>query len=263
MKNMTQVAVVGGTGVVGRHVVRALAEAGHVATVIARSVGVDVLTGEGLTEALAPASVVIDVSNQAAGSKRKAVRLFDQATSNLLAAEREVGVGHHVALSIVGSDHVDLGYYLGKRRQEELVLSGDTPWTILRATQFHEFPAQLAARIPGPVVPVPVMTTRPVAAHEVAQALVELALKQPSGQVTEMGGPEVHQMTGMARIVLRARGSHRVVLPVRLPGRVGRAMAGDGLLPTRPARLGTQTFAEWLREDSTAARLGTGRMMST
>jgi hypothetical protein len=78
-----------------------------------------------------------------------------------------------------------------------------------------------------------------------------------------MGGPEVHQVTGMARIVLRARGSHRVVLPVRLPGRVGRAMAGDGLLPTRPARLGTQTFAEWLREDSTAARLGTGRMMST
>jgi uncharacterized protein YbjT (DUF2867 family) len=255
--NMTHVAVAGGTGAVGRHVVGALTQAGHEVTVIARSAGVDLLTGKGLTEALEPASVVIDVSNPRSSSKRKAVRFFGQGTANLLAAERQAGVHHHVALSIVGSDRVDLGYYFGKRRQEELIRAGDIPWTILRATQFHEFPAQLAERVPGPVLPVPVMTTQPVAAKEVAQVLAELAVADPAGRVTEMSGPQVHQMPDLARRLLHARGSHRAVLPVRLPGRVGRDLAGDGLLPAGEGRRGTLTFDRWLDQDAAVARRAT------
>jgi uncharacterized protein YbjT (DUF2867 family) len=251
---MTQVAVAGGTGAVGRHIVDALTQAGHKVTVLARSTGVDLLASEGLVAALGSVSVVIDVSNSPASSRRKAVEFFDRATTNLLSAERQAGVRHHVALSIVGIDRVDLGYYLSKRRQEELVRAGDVPWTILRATQFHEFPAQLADRVPGPLLPVPTMTTQPVAAREVAQTLIELALAEPTGQITELAGPEVHQMPDLARRLLRARGAHRAVLPIRLPGRLGRALAGDGLLPTDGARRGTQTFSDWLNETLSVVR---------
>lgn len=251
---MTQVAVAGGTGVVGRHVVDALTQAGHEVTVIARSTGVDILASEGLPTALESVSVVIDVTNSPASSRHKAVEFFDRVTTNLLAAERQVGVRHHVALSIVGIGRVDLGYYFGKRRQEERVRAGDVPWTILRATQFHEFPGQLADRVRGPLLPVPSMTTQPVAAREAAQVLMELALAEPAGRITELAGPEVHRMPDLARRLLRARGSHRAVLPVRLPGRVGRALAGDGLLPMDGGRRGTQTFSDWLNEELSGAQ---------
>lgn len=252
---MVQVAVAGGTGVVGRLVVEALRRAGHEVTVVARSAGADLVTGEGLLAALQPASVVVDVANSPVTGRKKSVAFFERATSNLLAAEAKVGVGHHVALSIVGVDRVDLGYYLGKRRQEELVRGGSVPWTILRATQFHEFPAQLAERVRGPLLPVPSMRTQPVAAREVAQVLTELALADPVADTIELAGPEVHRMPDLARRLLRARGSRRLVAPLRLPGRVGRDLATGGLLPTDGLR-GTQTFGQWLAEGDGAAPLG-------
>ena len=243
-----RVAVVGGTGVVGRYVVEAVQAAGHEANVVARSQGADLMSGDGLAAALEPADVVIDVANTPSSSRRKATDFFERATTNLLRAEREAGVGHHVALSIVGVDEIDFGYYLAKRRQEELVRAGSVPWTLLRSTQFHEFPAQLADRMRGPLLPVPTMTTQPVAAREVAELMVELALAGPSGTTSEIAGPEVHRMPDLVRRLLRARGSRRVVVPVRLPGKVGVAMAGVGLLPTGDGRRGTQTFSEWLGE---------------
>ncbi len=243
-----RIAVVGGTGVVGRHVVEAVNAAGHEASVVARSSGADLVSGDGLAAALESAEVVIDVANTSSNSRRKSMAFFERATTNLLRAEREAGVGHHVALSIVGIDEVDLGYYRAKRRQEELIRGGSVPWTMLRATQFHEFPAQLADRMKGPLLPVPTMTTQPVAAREVAQFLVELAMAEPSGTMSEIAGPEVRRMPDLARGLLRTRGSHRFVVPVRLPGKVGAAMAGGGLLPTGDFRRGTQTFADWLGE---------------
>ena len=241
-----RIAVVGGTGVVGRHVVAAVSAAGHDASVVARSTGADLVSGEGLVDALDSADAVIDVANASSSSGRKSMAFFERATTNLLRAEREVGVGHHVALSIVGIDEIDFGYYVAKRRQEELVRGGSVPWTMLRATQFHEFPAQLAERMKGPLLPVPTMVTQPVAASEVAECLVELALAGPSGTMSEIAGPEVHRMPELARRLMRAHGSRRFVLPVRLPGKVGTAMAGGGLLPTEDGRRGTQTFADWL-----------------
>jgi uncharacterized protein YbjT (DUF2867 family) len=240
---MAKMAVAGGTGVVGRHVVARLTEAGHEVSVLARSTGVDVYSGAGLPGALDSVTAVIDVANTSTSRRRAAVDFFDRATRNLLAAERAAGVAHHVVLSIVGIDRVNLGYYHGKRRQEELVRGGDVPWTILRSTQFHEFAEQVAARLPGPVLPVPSMATQPVAAGEVAQLLAELAGAEPAGDTPELAGPEVLTMPDMVRRLLRARGSRRPVLPIPAPGRLWPA---DGLLPQRPHRTGEQTFAEWL-----------------
>jgi uncharacterized protein YbjT (DUF2867 family) len=143
---MTRLAVAGGTGTVGRKLVELLREDGHDVRVLSRAAGVDVSTRSGLAAALDSVSVVIDTLNVSATSRRRCVTFFETTTRNLLDAERRAGIAHHVALSIVGIDRVDFGYYLGKRRQEALVRASDLPWTILRTTQFHEFPAQLVDR---------------------------------------------------------------------------------------------------------------------
>jgi uncharacterized protein YbjT (DUF2867 family) len=242
-----RVAVAGGTGLLGRLVVAELARVGLEQATLARSQGVDLTTGAGLDAALTGADAVIDVSNVTTTSRRTAVRFFAAATSTLLAGAARAGVGHVLTLSIVGADTVDLGYYLGKWRQEELLAAGPVPWTLLRATQFHEFPEQLLARVPpGPLVPVPVMDTRPVAAREVAAHLVDLVQLQPAGVATPMAGPERLAMTDMVRRVLAARGRRALVVPLRLPGRTGRALAGGGLVPDEPFVHGRTTFAEHL-----------------
>ena len=158
-----KVAVAGGTGLTGRHVIDVLTRAGHEAVPLARAKGVDLLTGAGLEQSLAGVEATIDVSNIATMKKQAAVDFFDRAGRNLLAAAARTGVRHHVALSIVGIDRVRTGYYEGKLHQEAVVRGGEVPWSVLRATQFHEFAGQLLARLPGPVAFVPAMTTQPIA----------------------------------------------------------------------------------------------------
>jgi uncharacterized protein YbjT (DUF2867 family) len=131
-------------------------------------------------------------------------------------------------------------------RQEELVLAGPVPATVLRATQFHEFAVQMLGQAVGPFVPVPRMLSRPIAAREVARALVELAAGPALGLAPELAGPEDQQMVSMVRRVVRARGLRKLVVPVSLPGAAGRAMRDGGLLPTSPGPRGTETFEEWL-----------------
>ena len=241
-----RVAVAGGTGVVGRRVVEALSAAGHSTVVLSRGRGVDLVTRKGLARAVSGAEVVIDVSNVITTRRAKSVRFFETATANLLEAARSSGVRHHVVLSIVGVDRVELGYYEGKLRQEQLALSGPVPATVLRATQFHEFADQVLERVPGPVALVPRQLIRPVAAADVASELVAVALGEPQGLAAELAGPEEHQLVDLARRVLRSRGQHRPVIGVRLPGKGGRAMAAGGLLPGAGARFGKQTFDEWI-----------------
>ncbi len=246
-----RVAVVGGTGQVGQHVVEALRDTGHDPVVAARSRGVDVSTGAGLDAALAGVPAVVDVSNVVTGRRSVAVPFFTRATEQLLAAEERAGVGHHVVLSIVGIDDVDWGYYEGKRRQEQLALAGPVPVTVLRATQFHEFADQiLTAARRGPVAVVPRMRVQPVAAREVGIALAELAGGPPAGRAPDLGGPDQHELPHMVRRLLRARGQRALVVPVRLPGPGARAMADGALLPGPGARLGRQTFDEWLAAGS-------------
>jgi uncharacterized protein YbjT (DUF2867 family) len=241
-----RIAVAGGTGVVGRHVVAALGAAGHEPVVLARSVGVDLTTGAGLDAALDGVSAVVDASNKTALTAKAAVDFFERVTTLLLAAETRHGVGHHVALSIVNCDRVDYPYYLGKRRQEELVHAAGRPTTVLRTTQFHEIAGQMLAAIRGPVALVPAMRTQPVAARDVGAELVRLVAGPPLGRATDLAGPAVEELVAMARAVLRAQGSRRPVRGVRMPGRVGRQMAGGDLLPAAGATLAVQTFPEWL-----------------
>lgn len=249
-----RVAVAGGTGLVGRLVVQELMTAGHEPVVLARSQGVDLTTGLGLDEKLSGCETLIDVSNVITMRKSVSVAFFGTATAQLLRTGLRAGVGHHVALSIVGVDTVDYGYYLGKRRQEELVAAGPLPWSVLRTTQFHEFAQQLLDRAPGPLALVPAMRVQPVAASEVAAALVDRATGLPGGFVAPLAGPEQLELTEMTRRLLRARSSRRLLVPIRLPGRAGAAMAGGGLLPADPYVRGHRTYSQHLAEVSTTAR---------
>ncbi len=241
-----RVVVAGGTGLVGRLVVAAVQRAGHEALALSRGSGVDLVTGAGVHGALASDDVVIDVSNTTTMRRAAATAFFEAATRTLLDAGRRAGVRHHVALSIVGVDRVGLGYYQGKVRQERLLLAADAPVSVLRATQFHEFVGQALARFGGPVVPLPRMRTQPVAAREVADALVELALGEPCGMAPELAGPQTLELAPLARKLLRARGAKRAVVSFRMPGAAGRAMAAGALLPTGDGPRGRQTFDEWL-----------------
>jgi uncharacterized protein YbjT (DUF2867 family) len=239
-----KIAVAGGTGVVGRHVVEVARERGHGVVVLSRGEGVDLMTGAGLAERLAGVDAVIDTSNQTSQKREESEAFFGGVTRHLLAAEQAAGVGHHVVLSIVGIDDVDTGYYAGKRLQERLAEHGDVPWTVLRATQFHEFAEQALgfARI-GPYSLVPRMLSQPVAAREVAEHLVDLAVAEPAGRAPDLAGPERLQMVDLSRKVAAGR---RRVVGVPLPGAAGRAMRSGALCPTGPGPRGRTTFDAWL-----------------
>lgn len=193
-----RVAVAGGTGVVGRHVVSLLRERGSEPVVLARSQGVDLLTGAGLEQQLTGVEAVVDLSKVTTTSRRRSIGFFTGTTGRLLEAGRRAGVRHHVALSIVGVERVELGYYAGKRAQEQLVLTGPVPGSVLRATQFHEFAGQLLDRVRGPVAVIPRMLVQPVAACEVARALVDLAAAPPVGMAPELAGPQELELVELA-----------------------------------------------------------------
>jgi uncharacterized protein YbjT (DUF2867 family) len=233
-----RIAIVGGTGTVGREAARVLAERGHDVRVLSRHAPqypVDLATGEGLTRALAGVDVVLDAAN---GSRKVLV----EGTRRLLAAEREAGVGHHVLVSIVGIDRVGGPYYKLKLAQEQAVREGGVPWTILRATQFHTLIAQgfaLSAKLG--LVPLVSAPLQPVDPAEVGAALAATAEAEPSRAITQFAGPEVVSARELAQRWRRATGSH--ALPVRLPAT--RSLRSGGL--TNPgAWRGSVTFDQWL-----------------
>lgn len=244
-----KIAVAGGTGTVGRHVVDVLEERGHDPLILSRSSGVDLVAGTGLSDVLAGVDAVIDVASVLTISDQESRAFFGAVTPNLLAAEEAAGVGHHVALSIVGIDRAPYSYYAGKVLQEKLVREGSVPWTILRATQFHEFASQIYGRVKaGPIVVIPKMKSQPVAAREVAERLAELAVDAPAGRVADLAGPEVRMMAAMSKAWAKATGKGGPIIQVPIPGAYGRAMRDGTLLPEAGsgAALGTQTFEQWL-----------------
>lgn len=242
---MTRIAVAGGTGTVGRRVVECVRRLDAEAIVIARSSGVDLTTGTGLDQVLEGVDAVIDVTNIVTQNRRRAITFFETSTRHLLEAEERQGVRHHVLLSIVGIDRVGLGYYQAKVAQEDLVRQGPIPWTILRATQFHEFAAQLLGdRL---VAVVPSMLSQPVAASDVADELVRLATAPAAGMAAEVAGPREERVPDMARRLASATGSRSLVLTMPLPGATGRGMRTGALLPAGLGPRGTQTFDEWLQ----------------
>ncbi|MGK3949461.1 SDR family oxidoreductase [Microbacterium sp. K2] len=241
-----RIAVAGGTGAVGRHVVEAARGAGHDAVVLSRSAAADVITGAGLDAALQGADAVIDVTNTTTLSAAKAVKFFETATRNLLDAESRAGVAHHVALSIVGIDAIDASYYAGKLAQERAVAAGAVPFTIARAAQFHEFAGQLLSGMSGPVAVVPKLLMRPVAAREVGAHLVRVAAGGAVGRASDLVGPRDEVLVDLARRQLAFDGVRRRVLGVRLPGAYWRGLASGSLRGGADAVQGEVTFDEWL-----------------
>lgn len=241
------IAVAGGTGIVGRHVVRIASERGHQVKSLSRREGVDLVKGKGVGAALKGVDTVIDVSGLRSMHTKKSTDFFMASTENLQQYGKAAGVKHHLVLSIVGVDKAPAGLYAGKQAQEEAVRHGDLPWTILRSTQFHEFvPLALSVASAGPVVMLPRMVTQPVAAAEVAEALVDAAEKGPQGRTADLAGPAKELLADLARAYLRQTGGRKLVLQVPFPGPMGKAMRSGDLIPAPGAAVGRITFHEWL-----------------
>lgn len=242
-----RIAVAGATGTVGQHVVAALKTRGHEPVPLSRGTGVDLVAATGLDDALRGVDAVIDVTSTTSMSAKGSVAFFGAVTRNLLAAEKRAGIGHHVALSIVGADKVDAGYYAGKAAQEHIMMATPGGWSILRATQFHEFARQMTERMRFAGMQLaPAMECQPVAASEVGDALADIAAGDPRGLDTDLAGPRVERMTAMVRDYLAAVGDGRHVFSVSMPGAFGKSLRDGAILPGPDARLGTQSFAEWV-----------------
>lgn len=230
-----RIVVVGGTGHIGRQVVEHLQSSGHAAVAASPSTGVDVLTGAGVADVFAGADVVVDVTNPPSFDGPVVLDFFDRSTTNQLAAEATAGVRHHVALSIVGVDRMvpsdTVGYLDGKVRQEQLITAGPVPYTLVRATQFHEFIGMIAdvsTRDDG--VHLPHYLFQPVAAADVAALVADTAVGEPR-RVVEIAGATRAPMDEFVGGVLRTRGDARTVIRDDDAGYFGARLADDGLVP--------------------------------
>jgi uncharacterized protein YbjT (DUF2867 family) len=244
---MTRIAVAGATGNIGSLTVSILEAAGHDVVRLSRSDGVDILAGDGLDEVLVGCDAVVDTTNFGGADRGEVVAYLGTLTRHLLAGEERAGVRHHVLLSIVGMDRVEgNAHYAGKREQERLVAENAVPWTIVRATQFHDFAAMVAGwtERDGVATLAPLLV-QPIAPRDIAGILAEIAAGEPLGRYPDVAGPEPHDLVDMARRTHQARG-RRVKLVPTWSGLFGPEMAGNVLLPDEHARIAPTTFDEWL-----------------
>lgn len=246
-----KIAVVGGSGTVGREVVARGIVRGHDAVSVSRATGADAVTGAGLDEAFAGADAVIDVVSIGTLKASAATAFFEKASENILASALRQGVGHVVLLSIVGIDRNPYGYYAGKLAQEAVYENSAAPWSIVRATQFHEFAEQVAAQARiGPIQLAPRARVQPIAAADVAEHLLTLAESTARGWSTDIAGPQEEQLDDMIRSWAAKERGRGPVLAVSLPTAQMRGMRKGLGLPRKDAlRLGP-TFEEWLDASS-------------
>ena len=242
-----RIAVAGATGNIGRLTVGALERQGHEVVGISRSLGLDLTTGAGPDDALVGVDAVVDVTNAPPLDEAGTVAHFRTTTSALLAAGARAEVTHHVLLSIVGVAQVaGNAHYAGKRAQERLVEAGQVPWTIVPATQFHDFAAMVAdwTEADGVATIAPLLV-QPIAPADVADVLAEVVVGPPSGRHADLAGPETQDLVDMARRTHAARGRDVTLVPT-WSGLFGPEMAGPVLLPGDGARIAPTTFEEWL-----------------
>lgn len=243
-----RIAVAGATGNIGARTVSALEKNGHKAVGISRSLGVDLITAEGLDAALEGVDALVDAISSPPISPDETREYFGTTTRNLLAAEERAGVRHHVLLSIVGIQRTAGGtaHYAGKREQERLVEEGRVPWTIVPATQFHDFAALAASWTERDgVATIAPLLVQPIAPDDIAQVLAEIATGQPQGRYVDVAGPEPQDLVDMARRTLEAHG-RKVKLVPTWSGPLDVSMAGNVLLPGENARIAPTTFEDWL-----------------
>lgn len=249
MSKSKKIVVIGGTGLIGSKVVEILREAGHEAVVASSRNGVNAYTGEGLAEALAAADAVIDVSNMMSFDRDVITDFFATSSRNLTSAEQAAKVRHHVALSIVNAGRlVDNPYMSGKVAQEEAIAVSGQPYTVVRATQFHEFMETLIdAYSAEGVVTVPDIDFQPIAAVDVATALVEVALAQPKNTVVDLAGPERASFASFTRSYLDAHRDTRPVTSDHTVDYFGAPVVTGSLVPSGNFIKGQISLAEWQR----------------
>ncbi|MFL9458634.1 MULTISPECIES: SDR family oxidoreductase [Nostocales] len=244
-----KIVIVGGSGRLGKKLVKSLRSRGYEAVAASPSSGVNAVTGEGLSEVLVDAKVVVDATSSPSFEDKAVLEFFLQSSRNLLAAEAEAGVSHHVVVSIAGVDRIpDSGYMRAKVAQEKLIQSAEIPYTILRATQFFEFVETIAAQFPtdGQTVSVPSAFIQPIEADDVADALVDITLGAPVNGIIELGGPERFRFDELIQQFLNANQDARRVIADSDARYFGAKLSDRSLIPEDNSRIGSTRFQDWL-----------------
>jgi uncharacterized protein YbjT (DUF2867 family) len=243
-----KIVVIGGSGLIGSKLVTKLDERGHQTVAASPDTGVDTLTGEGLADALAGASVVVDVSNAPSFEDAAVLEFFDTSTRNLLASEAAAGVGHHVALSVVGTERLtESGYFRAKLAQEELIKESSMPYSIVRATQFFEFMDRIAAdATDGDTVRLPPALIQPIAADDVASALGRISVGPSLNGIGEIAGPDEFRLDELIRERLSATGDPRQVVTDPNAAYFGITPGERTLLPGDDAHIAHTRLEDWL-----------------
>ena len=243
-----KILVIGGTGLIGSKTVEKLKQRGHDAVAAAPNTGVNTLTGEGLDQAIAGAEVVIDVSNSPLFEERAATHFFETSGRNIISAEQKAGVRHHVALSVVGTDRLqDSGYFRAKLAQEQLIKGSPIPYSLVHATQFFEFIRTIAQiSTLDDSVRLPPVQFQPMAANDVAGAIVDVALTEPINGMVEIGGPEIFTLDAAVRRVLDYDHDPRKVIADPAAPYYGVRVSDRTLVPGAGARIGSTTLDWWI-----------------
>ncbi len=251
-----KIVIIGGTGLIGTKVAALLRGQGHDVVQASPATGVNTLTGEGLSAALAGAEAVVDLANSPSFEPAAVLSFFEQSTSNLIAAEKAAGVRHHVALSIVGIERSpENGYFPGKVVQESVVKKGGVPYTIIRSTQFMEFMGGIAdSATAGQTVHASPGAFQPIAADDVAGFVAEAAVSAPINQTIEIAGPEKKPMSDFLAGYLAATHDARTVVADKNARYFGSLVDDQSLVPLGPAKLGKLTAKAWfMQRNQTAA----------
>ena len=253
-----KIVVIGGTGLIGTKVVNNLRQRGHEVVAASPSKGVNTLTGEGLTEALGGAQVVVDVANSPSFEDKPAMDFFETSGRNLLSAEKSAGVKHHVALSVVGTDRLTesgpgslSGYFRAKMAQENLIKTSGIPFTIVHATQFFEFVKSVAqSATDGSAVRLSSVLMQPILSDDVAAAVTDVALGQPTCGTIEVAGPDRIRQDELVREYLSATGDPRKVITDDNGGYFGIKVNDQSLVPGADVRLAPAHFKDWLSQST-------------
>ena len=250
-----KIVVIGGTGLIGSKLVPKLREQGHEAVAASPKSGVNTVTGEGLDEALKGASVVVDVTNSPSWEDAAVMNFFETSTRNQLASEGAAGVGHHVALSVVGTERMlASGFFRAKMAQENLIKASSIPYTIIRATQFFEFVKAIAdLSTEGNQVRLPSALIQPMAADDVASAVGRIATGSPVNGTVEVGGPEKFRLDELVRKSLAAAKDPREVVTDPKARYYGIEVSEKTLVPDDGARLGGTRFETWVTQSAAKA----------
>jgi len=256
---IVKIVVIGGSGLIGSKLVPKLREQGHEAVAASPKSGVNSITGEGLAEALKGAAVLVDVTNSPSWEDAAVLEFFETSTRNLLKYEEAAGVGHHVALSVVGTERLlASGFFRAKMAQEALIKNSSIPYTIIRATQFFEFVKSIVdLSTEGNKVRLPDALIQPMAADDVASLVGRIATGSPANGMVEIGGPEKSGLDKLARQFLAARNDPREVVSDPNAGYYGVKVGERTLVPEDDAELSETRFETWLAQTAAKAAAGT------